>query len=73
MSRGGGNPNWEYQLVHRDGHTQDIGLRQRRMVTSGHRGPDKRQAQRTQRRTARALDIPLEKLFDILTNGGPKK
>lgn len=44
MSRGGANPNWEWQLVDRSGHTSDVGLRQRRMITHGHQGPKRDRA-----------------------------
>lgn len=40
MSRGGGNPNWEWQLISPLGHTSDLGLRQRAMV-AGFRPPSK--------------------------------
>ena len=49
MSRGGANPNWEWQLVDRAGHTSDVGLRQRRMVTRGHQGPEKRERKRIEK------------------------
>ena len=32
MSRGGANPNWEWQLVSYIGHHSDLGLRQRALV-----------------------------------------
>lgn len=66
MSRGGANPNWEYQLVDRAGHTSDLGLRHRAMLERGHRGPGKRQETKAKKRTARALNVPLEALFDVL-------
>jgi hypothetical protein len=32
MMAKGGNPNWEWQLIHPSGHTNDLGLRQRALV-----------------------------------------
>ena len=67
MSRGGANPNWEYQLVAQSGHYSDSGLRQRKMVEQGHRPPDKRQERRAKRREEKALGLAnLNKLFEVL-------
>lgn len=66
MPRGGANPNWEYQLVDRAGHTSDSGLRHRAMLERGHKGPGKRQETKAKKRTARALNIPLAELFNVL-------
>jgi len=60
MSRAGANPNWEWQLVSREGHTKDSGLRQRLMVMQGHREPNKRHKLK---RLAKAVKIDLEALF----------
>lgn len=57
MSRGGANPNWEYQLVSPDGHYSDEGLRQRRMVLRGHQPPGRREASKVRKRQEKALDL----------------
>jgi len=64
MSRGGANPNWEYQLVSQKGHTNDAGLRQRAMILRGHQMPGKKQEMKKQKRQARALQIPMN-LLDL--------
>lgn len=67
MSRGGANPNWEYQLVSSEGHTKDSGLRQRAILNGTYkpgRAHKKVQAKKAAKRKERALN--LQSLFKLL-------
>jgi len=67
MSRGGANPNWEYQLISAEGHTSDKGLRQRAILNGTYkpgRAHKKVQANRAAKRKAKALN--LQDLFKLL-------
>lgn len=74
MSRGGANPNWEWQLVHHDGHHTDEGLRQRRMITRGYKPPNKVQKEKKRvKKLAKEVGLDLKDLLALFPQKARKK